>query len=123
MSGTTETVTLSVADGTTMQTYVARPEGRDRRPAVLLPQEAFGGNEPIRGLAGRRPAGGRFQASREGEGHRRPGVSSRPFPTPDRTLRGPPHDDRDPFPDRGPDGHRAETDPHGASVRRAAMVT
>ena len=48
----TEWVSLRVADGPTMRTWVARPEQASRR-GLLVFQEAFGVNAHIRDVAGR----------------------------------------------------------------------
>lgn len=53
MSQTNERVTLDVADGTTMNAYVARPAGDARAPGILVFQEAFGVNAHIRSVADR----------------------------------------------------------------------
>lgn len=50
---TTETVTLSVSDGTTMPAYVARPSQADSGPGLLVFQEAFGVNAHIRDMTER----------------------------------------------------------------------
>lgn len=49
----TSRVAVQVADGTEMSVYVARPEGNDRAPAILVFQEAFGVNDHIRDIAER----------------------------------------------------------------------
>jgi carboxymethylenebutenolidase len=49
----TETVTLSVADGTTMPAYVARRQDADARPGLIVFQEAFGVNAHIRDVTER----------------------------------------------------------------------
>ena len=49
----TETVTLSVSDGTTMPAYVARPTSSGPHPGILVFQEAFGVNAHIRDVADR----------------------------------------------------------------------
>jgi carboxymethylenebutenolidase len=41
-------VTLSVADGTSMQCYVSAPEGKGPFPAIIVLQEAFGVNGHMR---------------------------------------------------------------------------
>jgi carboxymethylenebutenolidase len=46
-------VTVHVSDGTTMNAFMARPEGGDRHPALLVFQEAFGVNSHIRDVAKR----------------------------------------------------------------------
>jgi carboxymethylenebutenolidase len=48
-----ETITLNVADDTTMNAYVARPEQSARAPGLLVFQEAFGVNAHIRSVADR----------------------------------------------------------------------
>lgn len=50
---TTETVTLSVSDGTTMPAYVARPMSSGPHPGLLVFQEAFGVNAHIKDIAER----------------------------------------------------------------------
>jgi carboxymethylenebutenolidase len=50
---TTEEVSLKVADGTEMNAYVARPSDEDKRPGVLVFQEAFGVNAHIRDVTER----------------------------------------------------------------------
>jgi carboxymethylenebutenolidase len=52
MSIRTEWVRLSVSDGTSMQAYVARPEGTPKA-ALLVMQEAFGVNPHIRDVTER----------------------------------------------------------------------
>ena len=54
----TESVRVAVGDGTTMDAHVARPEGAEKRPGVLLLQEVFGVNEHIRDVASRIAAEG-----------------------------------------------------------------
>ncbi|MGI4791811.1 MAG: dienelactone hydrolase family protein [Janthinobacterium lividum] len=49
----TETVTLTVADGTTMPAYAARPVGDGPFPGILVFQEAFGVNAHIRDVTER----------------------------------------------------------------------
>jgi len=49
----TEWVTLDVADGSRMRAFVARPPAGERRPGLLLFQEAFGVNPHIRDVATR----------------------------------------------------------------------
>ena len=49
----TERVRIEVADGTTMEGYLARPATGGPHPGLLLLQEIFGVNEHIRDLAGR----------------------------------------------------------------------
>jgi carboxymethylenebutenolidase len=46
-------VSLKVADGTTMNAYVARPERGSKHPGILVMQEAFGVNAHIRSVADR----------------------------------------------------------------------
>ncbi|AKT37610.1 dienelactone hydrolase family protein [Chondromyces crocatus] len=55
---TTESVTIQVADGTTMGAHVARPAGSDKLPGVILLQEIFGVNEHMRDIASRIAAEG-----------------------------------------------------------------
>jgi carboxymethylenebutenolidase len=50
---TTETITLNVADATTMNAYVATPEGPGKAPAIMVFQEIFGVNPNIRNIAER----------------------------------------------------------------------
>lgn len=50
---TTQTLTLSVGDGTTMGAYLARPEGAGPFPAMIVLQEIFGVNAHIRSIADR----------------------------------------------------------------------
>ena len=50
---TNETITLPVADGTSMNAYVARPAQESRAPGLLVFQEAFGVNAHIRSIADR----------------------------------------------------------------------
>ncbi|MEZ4298685.1 MAG: dienelactone hydrolase family protein [Polyangiaceae bacterium] len=50
---TTEWVTVEVSDGTKMEAYVARPEGAEARPGLLVLQEIFGVNAHIRDIAER----------------------------------------------------------------------
>src|SRR6202008_822159 len=50
---TTEKHTLSVADGSSMQALVARPEEKGSFPGLLVFQEAFGVNAHIRDVAQR----------------------------------------------------------------------
>lgn len=47
----TQKVTLTVSDGSTMQAYVSMPEGKGPFPAVMVIQEAFGVNGHIRNVA------------------------------------------------------------------------
>jgi carboxymethylenebutenolidase len=49
----TEMVTLNVADGTSMNAYVAVPEGTAKAPGMLVFQEIFGVNPNIRDIAER----------------------------------------------------------------------
>ncbi|TKD00399.1 dienelactone hydrolase family protein [Polyangium fumosum] len=49
----TERVQIPVADGTTMDGYLCRPEGDGPRPAILILQEIFGVNAHIRDVAER----------------------------------------------------------------------
>jgi carboxymethylenebutenolidase len=53
MSLRTERVQIPVADGTTMNGYLIRPEGEEPRAAILLLQEIFGVNAHIRSVAER----------------------------------------------------------------------
>ena len=48
-----ETITLNVADGTSMNAYVATPEGNAQAPAMMVFQEIFGLNANIRDIADR----------------------------------------------------------------------
>jgi len=50
---TTQKITLSVSDGTSMDAYVARPEEQGKFPGMLVLQEAFGVNPHIRSVAER----------------------------------------------------------------------
>lgn len=52
MSAQTESITLSVSDGTSMRAYVARPAGQARAGLIVF-QEAFGVNAHIRDLTER----------------------------------------------------------------------
>jgi carboxymethylenebutenolidase len=52
------TVTLEVREATSMNAYVATPQGNGPFPAVILFQEAFGVNEHIKDVAGRIAAEG-----------------------------------------------------------------
>src|ERR1700691_1249294 len=52
MPAQTEYVTLSVADGTSMQAYISRPAATPRGGLIVF-QEAFGVNPHIRGVADR----------------------------------------------------------------------
>jgi carboxymethylenebutenolidase len=49
----TQKITLAVADGTTMDVYVARPVSPGKYPAILVFQEAFGVNAHIRDVTDR----------------------------------------------------------------------
>ena len=49
---------LSVADGTQMHAYVARPQSQSAAPGIILFQEAFGVNQHIRDVADRLAAAG-----------------------------------------------------------------
>jgi carboxymethylenebutenolidase len=49
----TDMVTLNVSDGTSMNAYVAMPEGRAKAPAMMVFQEIFGVNANIRDIADR----------------------------------------------------------------------
>ena len=49
----TEKITLRVADGTSMNAYVARPEEQGKFPGMLVLQEAFGVNAHIRSITER----------------------------------------------------------------------
>jgi len=49
----TENVTLQVADGTSMNAYVATPAGGEKAPGLLVFQEIFGVNANIREIAER----------------------------------------------------------------------
>ena len=49
----TETITLGVADGTSMNAYVSMPEGNAKGPAMMVFQEIFGLNTNIRDIADR----------------------------------------------------------------------
>src|SRR5579883_282144 len=57
MSAQTETITLSVSDGTSMRAYVARPAGQARAGLIVF-QEAFGVNAHIRDITERFAAQG-----------------------------------------------------------------
>ena len=48
-----ETITLNVADGTSMNAYVSTPEGNAKAPAMMVFQEIFGLNANIRAIADR----------------------------------------------------------------------
>jgi carboxymethylenebutenolidase len=52
MTKTNETIEVAVADGTTMQAYLARPGARQRRTGVIVAHELFGVNPGIRCVAG-----------------------------------------------------------------------
>jgi carboxymethylenebutenolidase len=49
----TEKITLQVADGTSMNAYIATPAGGGKLPALLVFQEAFGVNPHIRDITER----------------------------------------------------------------------
>ena len=49
----TEKVNLAVADGSTMDAFVARPRGHGKYPGILVFQEAFGVTAHIRDIAER----------------------------------------------------------------------
>jgi carboxymethylenebutenolidase len=49
----TQKITLAVADGSTMDAYVARPANHGKYPAILVFQEAFGVTAHIRDIAER----------------------------------------------------------------------
>ena len=49
----TEWVTLHLPDGSRMRAFVARPPGAERRPGLLMFQEAYGVNAHIRDVATR----------------------------------------------------------------------
>jgi carboxymethylenebutenolidase len=49
----TDKIALNVADGTSMNAYVAAPEGSAKAPAILVFQEIFGVNAHIRDVAER----------------------------------------------------------------------
>ncbi len=53
-----KTITVSVADGSNMNAYVAIPEGNGPFPAMMVFQEAFGVNAHIRDMADRLAAEG-----------------------------------------------------------------
>ncbi|RZK30445.1 MAG: dienelactone hydrolase family protein, partial [Hymenobacter sp.] len=55
---TPNSLVLSVADGTQMHAYVARPQGSGPVPGIILFQEAFGVNGHIRNVADRLAAAG-----------------------------------------------------------------
>ncbi len=61
----TETVTLKVADGTSMNAYASRPSGAGPSPGLLVFQEAFGLNHYIRGMADRLAREGYFTLAPE----------------------------------------------------------
>ncbi len=48
-----ESITLNVADGTQMRTYLAQPPGTGKFPGILVFQEAFGVDKHIRDVAER----------------------------------------------------------------------
>jgi len=48
-----ETVTLAVADGSSMGAYVARPGDDEKHPGIIVLQEAFGVNSHIRNVTER----------------------------------------------------------------------
>jgi len=50
---TREKVTLQVADGTAMGTYLARPDDKIAHPGIIVLHEAFGVNSHIRNVADR----------------------------------------------------------------------
>jgi carboxymethylenebutenolidase len=52
MAKTNEKIEIPVADGTTMQAYLARPGAGQRRTGVIVAHELFGVNPDIRGVAG-----------------------------------------------------------------------
>ena len=52
MTKTNETIEVPVADGTTMQAYLARPGAGHRPTGVIVAHELFGVNPDIRGVAG-----------------------------------------------------------------------
>jgi carboxymethylenebutenolidase len=54
----TQTVTLNVPDGTSMNAFLARPSGEGKHPGMLVFQEAFGVNGHIRDICGRMAAEG-----------------------------------------------------------------
>ena len=51
MTITSELIQIRVADGTTMQAYLARPAADPARPGVIVAHELFGVNPDIRGVA------------------------------------------------------------------------
>ena len=55
---TPNSLVLSVADGTQMHAYAARPQGQAAAPGLILFQEAFGVNQHIRDVADRLAAAG-----------------------------------------------------------------
>lgn len=61
----THRITLAVADGTSMDAYVARPAGPGKYPAILVFQEAFGVNAHIRDVTERFAKGGLVAISPE----------------------------------------------------------
>lgn len=54
----TQTVTLKVSDGSSMNAFLARPSGTEKHPGMLVFQEAFGVNGHIRDICGRMAAEG-----------------------------------------------------------------
>lgn len=50
---TKEKITLKVSDGSKMNAYVARPDGADKHPGIMVFQEAFGVNPYIRDVTER----------------------------------------------------------------------
>ena len=48
-----QTISIKVGDGAEMRAYVSRPAGDERRPAMMVFQEALGVNSQIRGVADR----------------------------------------------------------------------
>jgi carboxymethylenebutenolidase len=54
----TQTVTLKVPDGTSMNAFLARPTDEGKHPGMLVFQEAFGVNGHIRDICGRMAAEG-----------------------------------------------------------------
>src|SRR2546427_486702 len=49
----TEKIQLKVADGTTMDAYVARPDDRAKHPGLIVFQDAYGVNPHIRHVSER----------------------------------------------------------------------
>ena len=49
----TQSISLKVADGSTMNAHVARPTRAAKHPGIIVLQEAFGVNDHIRDIAGR----------------------------------------------------------------------